>query len=496
MKFTPEQEAIIASDAKTIRVNAFAGTGKSCTLIGYARARSRERQLMVAFNKSIQLEASERFPSNVKCRTGHSLAWFPHGAQYANTLQPDLKPFHIADSTTKYTNMMPQDAARVFDYQVIETVKSFLVSADEQIDKTHVALTNSPREKSYYSKETIVEAAKHVWANMQAMKLPMVHDGYLKLYQLSRPHLAYDTIMIDEAQDTNPVLQSILQNQTARLIYVGDSHQAIYSFRGAKNAMQIIEPEASFYLTGSFRFGSKVAETANSILSYKGEKVKLRGLGSESIIRWKTYEDSRGTAYISRTNAAIFQRAYEAVDHGVTVAYIGGIKTYRFEIGEDISKLMRGLSNIRNPLIASFKTYGQFRQYVDDAQDKELSGWIKVVEEYGGKAFDDALKRIRSAAIEYKGPQPNTMVVVTAHRSKGLEFDRVELADNFIDIEEHCGFNDGSDMDQEIAEELNLLYVATTRVKKELSINSSIKGLFKRVPHNNELPALASRGDT
>ncbi|MEQ7771524.1 hypothetical protein [Xanthomonas hortorum] len=55
MHFTSEQEAIIASNAKIIRANAFAGTGKSSTLIGFADARPNERQLMVAFNKSIQL---------------------------------------------------------------------------------------------------------------------------------------------------------------------------------------------------------------------------------------------------------------------------------------------------------------------------------------------------------------------------------------------------------------------------------------------------------
>ena len=36
-------------------------------------------------------------------------------------------------------------------------------------------------------------------------KIGMSHDGYLKLYQLSRPVLkGYDCLLIDEAQDLTP----------------------------------------------------------------------------------------------------------------------------------------------------------------------------------------------------------------------------------------------------------------------------------------------------
>jgi hypothetical protein len=41
--------------------------------------------------------------------------------------------------------------------------------------------------------------------NVANMDVKMIHDGYLKLYQLSRPQLdQYDIILIDEAQDLTP----------------------------------------------------------------------------------------------------------------------------------------------------------------------------------------------------------------------------------------------------------------------------------------------------
>jgi len=482
--YTPEQEAIVASDARIIRANAFAGTGKSSTLIGYARARPHERQLMVAFNKAIQLEAAERFPRHVKCRTGHSLAWFPHGAKYDGKILSDIKPFHITGTTAGYTRAMPAAVVRVFDQRVIETVKAFLVSADEDMSVRHVSLGDSPAEKKYFSEHALLAAATQVWAGMQEMKLPMVHDGYLKLYQLSRPRLAFDTIMIDEAQDTNPVLQSILQSQAARLLYVGDHHQAIYSFRGAQNSMQLVNADASFYLTGSFRFGPAVAEVANRILARKGESIQLRGLGAETHVEQGSYEDPRGTAFISRTNAAVFDKANAAVSRGIKVAYVGGVNTYRFEVGEDISKLRQhGPADVRNPFIASFESFESLAEYAETVQDKELSGWAKVVERYGGKRFDHALNRIRAEAIQFDSAdagQRQALVVVTAHRSKGLEFDHVELAENFIDtLDEETGkLRDFADADRETVEEVNLLYVAATRARKELATNASVAQLF------------------
>ncbi|CAM9811796.1 unnamed protein product, partial [Sphacelaria rigidula] len=57
----------------------------------------------------------------------------------------------------------------------------------------------------------------------------MTHAGYLKIFQLQAPSLGrsgYDVIMLDEAQDCNPCIASIVLRETkcARIL-VGDSHQ-------------------------------------------------------------------------------------------------------------------------------------------------------------------------------------------------------------------------------------------------------------------------------
>jgi F-box protein, helicase, 18 len=92
----------------------------------------------------------------------------------------------------------------------------------------------------------------------------LYRQGYLKLYQLSKPQIQlYDCLFIDEAQDLTPgkslssmpatpllaAVTDIVNNQRVSKILVGDKHQQIYAFRGAVNAMTQIQSTATFYLT-------------------------------------------------------------------------------------------------------------------------------------------------------------------------------------------------------------------------------------------------------
>lgn len=60
------------------------------------------------------------------------------------------------------------------------------------------------------------------------------HDAYLKMWALSEPKLSrkYSHIILDEAQDTNPVTAGVVANQRdISKLLIGDRHQSIYLFR-------------------------------------------------------------------------------------------------------------------------------------------------------------------------------------------------------------------------------------------------------------------------
>ena len=86
-----------------IAITAFAGTGKTSTLVEYARIRPEWRFLYIAYNKAMQTEAATRFPRNVDCRTLHSLAYekigrsFPTGKIGNNRIWDLSKALNISE---------------------------------------------------------------------------------------------------------------------------------------------------------------------------------------------------------------------------------------------------------------------------------------------------------------------------------------------------------------------------------------------------------------
>ncbi|MDZ7597044.1 MAG: UvrD-helicase domain-containing protein [Desulfobacterales bacterium] len=280
MKLTPEQEAVVARDlgpGEVLKVIAFAGTGKTTTLVRYALARPRTRFLYVAFNKSVQLEAAAKFPANVVCRTSHALAFARFGAKHRERLVSGFK----ANTVMQALELDGYEAAKF----TIDTLMNYLVSADARVAKRHIPFAC----RQYFEAlkrpmPDVVGLANRLGRLMCTAENPeigMVHDGYLKLFQLSRPRLHYDCILLDEAQDITPVTAEVILSQPdTPKILVGDPNQQIYSFRGAQNSMARLKSTETLYLTGSFRFHAKIAAVANLVLKqFKDEKKKLRGLG-------------------------------------------------------------------------------------------------------------------------------------------------------------------------------------------------------------------------
>jgi len=73
-------------------------------------------------------------------------------------------------------------------------------------------------------------------------------------------------ILLDEAQDTNPVTLSIFHDNNCARILVGDTHQSIYAFRGAVNALADEKADITLRLSHSFRSKQKILDRANFFL--------------------------------------------------------------------------------------------------------------------------------------------------------------------------------------------------------------------------------------
>ncbi|ENM7340140.1 UvrD-helicase domain-containing protein, partial [Escherichia coli] len=278
MSLTPtdEQSAIIHWQGQKLVVNAFAGTGKTSTLVQYALANPDSRMLYLAYNRAVRDEAERKFPFNVECKTSHQLAWSRFGKHYQNRLVARLRITDVARKLNTRHWLLVRLA--------LSSLNQFLCSADKEPGPQHLPDEDA---RAGTDVSAILQAVQVLWYEMSRPDgtFPVTHDTYLKLFQLSSPDLSrrWDTILFDEAQDANPVTSALVLSQSCRVILVGDRYQQIYRFRGADNALShpALNDADCLWLTQSFRFGPSVARMANLLLQRAGEKRQVTGSGGE-----------------------------------------------------------------------------------------------------------------------------------------------------------------------------------------------------------------------
>ena len=483
-KLTDEMYAIIEANEACVPVIGYAGATKTSTLIEKANQVCNKQVQYIAFNDSMVKEARERFGRNTKCKTMHSLAFRQFGSRYANANQ-------LRNMSYRDIGKASGEASWSAISSVKSTLETFLGSAEAHILTSHV-----PGNASTQSKGRIVTAANDVWQQMQNLdsNIPMSHDGYLKLFQMSRPRLSCDIVMLDEAQDANPIFMSIALeqvNQGKQLFVIGDPHQQIYRFRGAVNAFDhpALASYKTRYLSQSFRFGSTLANLSSFLLASVGEKVPLRGfqerqtvIGNDCITLDSSIE--KGTAAISRTVAGTLDMAIKLLNlfKGASVQWIGGIENYKMQDILDVFHLSTkdfGMIENRN-LTKDYPTYAEYSEIAEATTDPEMMKTIRLIDNYGQRLPE----LIRGLRKSHNQPTPD-FFVGTAHRTKGLDFDNVLMNDDFPNPVEELraakqkkGKITKQDMNRYV-DEVNLLYVGATRAKFKCAYAPSIDAMKK-----------------
>lgn len=473
---TAEQAKIATYTGRRLVVKAYAGSGKTFTLVLYARNNPRQRMLYLAYNRAIRDEAVSKFPANVDCKTSHQLAFHACGKALSGKLNDNLRLRDIATAA--------QSNNWTFARDVLTTLNAFMASDADSIGPEH--FTRFEDNKNASSKVVryqvdVVEWASQLWERMidPSDQFPATHDTYLKLFQLSKPRLfdRYETILFDEAQDANPVTSAIVLRQQCKLILVGDAHQQIYRFRGANNAMDhpnLLNADR-LYLTHSFRFGPMVAFVANALLELKGETRPVVGQGrKDEVISSMEYElGERHAAIINRTVMSVISDAIFCSSRGYKTYWVGGIESYNLSDLQDVYLLSCGkTSEIRNQRIkAEYRDYEDYCAVAEATRDLEMLRAIKLLDTYGDIPACIALMHKYAVKDEMEA----RVSLTTAHRAKGLEWDDVLLGEDFPDF--LC-----SDMgEDERNDEINLLYVSATRAMYRLVISSAMEMVLNYV---------------
>ena len=479
---TAEQNAIIEWKGSHLVVNAFAGTGKTSTLVNYAEANPESKMLYLAYNRAVRDEAERRFPYNVECKTSHQLAWVRFGKHFSDRLTASLR---ITDVARKL-NTRHWPLARL----ALSGLNMFLCSADPEPGLIHL-----PAEDDRHGLDAgkILGAIQILWYEMSRTDsvFPVTHDTYLKLFQLSHPDLSkrWDTILFDEAQDANPVTSAFVLNQPCRVILVGDRYQQIYRFRGADNALsapQLAQADR-LWLTASFRFGPEVARVANILLERAGEGKRVTGNGGPDAVVSSLPAGAGHVAVLSRTVSGVIGSALTASLMEKKVFWVGGIEGYKTEELEDLYWFSADMpEKMQSPRLS--RDYRDFDEYCSIAkatQDVEMNQAVRLLDDFFPLPQKLAIMR-RQVVTHEKDAQ---VTVSTAHRSKGLEWPIVMLSEDFTDI------TDPLLSQEERQDETNLLYVAVTRARKTLVLNELMRWLSEAGEDDDENVSGAGEGD-
>ena len=472
---TPEQEQVASfngNQGSVILVQAFAGTGKTKTLIEYCnRQDPTSKILYLAFNSSLSSSAKKTSMGkldNVHISTIHAFA--KHG------LHDDYEVRNLSIETIMdFLNISRCDAG-VTSF----LLNNFLSSISNKISPEHLKnkrnTLSGPSAEQYF-----VHCAQQLWDAFLSKSLPMTHDAYLKLYQLQKPLIDADHILLDEAQDSTPcVLNIIFRQKHSTRIIVGDVNQQIYGFRGVCNPfshnIRSNNPITRIYLDTTFRFGPELTFLTNKFLStfkkYSGCIISnLSGNYTKVYPSSHILDPLKTYVLICRSNYNSFIQAFQLclhyricfkdacqLDCDEEIEIMRSLDCIHTGIGENTHSDIQGFESL-NTVIEHFKLLAD-------------SKWLTRVNLYKRIGFDTMITNWNTLKQNITLTVDDAQIIITtAHQSKGLEFDNVIISDDYVKLVYSTGkLNIRKDNDSEY----NVLYVAMTRAKKELILNEEL----------------------
>jgi DNA helicase-2/ATP-dependent DNA helicase PcrA len=491
MEFIPSkyQEDIFKHVKETnlnLAIKATAGSGKTTTLIEITKTLPKDKEfIFAAFNKSIVDELQSKLPSNVICKTLHSIG--------INCL---MKHYHVHFKLNNYKTL-------IFVDQFLKEkreLEEFKLSKKEEfaykfnildiIDLMRMNLT--PLEKPAIEElclrynitalngelDDCISVFKLLSKyNKRFSKTHNVIDYTDMIYLIANnPAIKvdqYDVVLIDEGQDLNTAQQLFVERlikPKGRLISMADPNQSIYGFAGADSDAysKIIKRKNTKELPLSISYRCPVSVVNNAKLIYPIiEHAPNAEVGE---VRKGVIEEITENDLVLCRNTLPLIVLYLKLLEKEIPAYI---------LGKDIEK---GITSILSKIshLTKDKALEKLDYFVNECESSlKLKGVSKPklhpsYEELKQKITAIKIimsKKVNMAQVEETFTKmfrnlKNAVRLMTIHRSKGLENDRVFL------IEAYQGKKLMPSMyaekPEELLQEKNLEFVALTRAKKSL----------------------------
>lgn len=303
---------------------------------------------------------------------------------------------------------------------------------------------------------------------------------YMPLLKNCRMY-TYDFVLIDEAQDTNPARRELakrmLKPGTGRLLAVGDPCQAIFAFTGAdSDSLDIIEREfqaITLPLYTSFRCSQAVIREAQKHVGH----IVAHESNPEGSVTTITLDEFYALANtLTNSDVGLCRNTAPLVDICIRLLKMGIPCKIK---GKDVMKSIETLLN----RWSKPKTVKEYLTRLDSYSKIQIAKLMKSENELKAQALADQCdvihilastlavdnpldmlkSKLKSLFLDENGSEKPCFTLMTIHKSKGLEFNRVFwLGHNIYNPSPYAR------KDWQIEQETFLCYVAITRAKLDL----------------------------
>jgi DNA helicase-2/ATP-dependent DNA helicase PcrA len=496
MKLSIYQQEIanfVQSGKGNARVGAVAGSGKTFTLVSVIAKIILDlcqQGQFIAFGKEIAIELAKKLPSNLRAKTGHSMAL------------SGVRKVHPKTRIDKYKY---NDLIRDF----IEHLPS---ASDELKDlvKDGVDLYSPLVDLCRFARLTLVDTSDHdelfdmamhynidLPEEIEAMNycfdsLPKIlavgrkeacysidFDDMIWLCATDSKMVPYQTqwVLVDECQDLSKAMLACIKKagkRNARFIFVGDENQSINGFAGAdcqsfqniSKSMEITDLPLSI----CYRCPTSHLDLAREIVPH----IEARNDAPTGTIERCKESDlvdklMEGDLLISRINAPLIKICFALIAQGKTARIKGR------NIGDGLTATAKKLAKRKD-----FKGWNSFDQSVDQWCLREITKLLKAKNKDENliqatqdkaeclkiiwiKSEATSLQSFKKAVDSLFAEDIEGIQLSSIHRAKGLESDRVFIYNPSLLPGPWC--YPGS---WQYEQEMNLKYVALTRSKDYL----------------------------
>lgn len=442
-----------------------------------------KRVIFLAYNKHIQNELKEKLLEKIKAFTTYGLGYSALMKKYKNEIVFD--DFKVDKIIQKKSNSWD-----LTDFKNQEAIDKYLKDMKKMVNICRLTLTLKHDTLPFIAKKYGINFKNDVdykrvlkildASTTDRKTFDYVDMVYLPAVDNSIWMFPYDVVIVDECQDLNrcqiKIIEKIVKkdkngNRVGRVILIGDQHQSIYGFNGSDTKsfeyFNKYPDIKTFPLSTSFRCAKNIINKAKEIVP----NINALENAPDGIVRddGDVINEARdGDFVLCRKTLPLVKLFFKFLVKGKRVTIKGA------DIGLNLLEMIGRFKTLAD-LIVFWES--EVRIYRDNLIN---SGIINPDEHNGYVAFQDKvdvlvfLSKLSNDVSDLKEkigkvfPEDGNsgIVLMTIHKSKGLEADRVFIIRP--DLIPLPGLNGW-----EYEQEKNLEYVAYTRAKNELIIDKT-----------------------